>query len=123
VLYRSTRLVNWCVRLNTTLSNLEVEQTQLSGRTLLNVPGYDAKEKFEFGVITSFAYPIEGSGICGSESKDVLVLNPCSQMRRSSSQLRVQKLCLETAVSQSTQTMPATRYCRLTSCKTVLIGP
>lgn len=28
----------------------------------MNVPGYDAKEKFEFGVITSFAYPIENSG-------------------------------------------------------------
>ncbi|KAF9076843.1 tRNA synthetases class I-domain-containing protein [Rhodocollybia butyracea] len=61
VLYRANRLVNWCVRLNTTLSNLEVDQKQLTGRTLLNVPGYDAKEKFEFGVLTSFAYPIEGS--------------------------------------------------------------
>ncbi|KAI0067514.1 hypothetical protein BV25DRAFT_1961213 [Artomyces pyxidatus] len=61
ILYRANRLVNWCVQLNTTLSNLEVDQKQLTGRTLLNVPGYDAKEKFEFGVITSFAYPIEGS--------------------------------------------------------------
>ncbi|THG98479.1 hypothetical protein EW026_g3716 [Hermanssonia centrifuga] len=60
-LYRANRMVNWCVRLNTTLSNLEVDQMQLTGRTLLNVPGYDAKEKFEFGVLTSFAYPIEGS--------------------------------------------------------------
>ena len=41
----------------------QVDQKQLSGRTLLNVPGYDAKEKFEFGVITSFAYQIEGSGM------------------------------------------------------------
>lgn len=62
VIYRANRLVNWCVKLNTTLSNLEVDQKQLNGRTLLNVPGYDAKERFEFGVITSFAYPIEGSG-------------------------------------------------------------
>ncbi|CCL98448.1 uncharacterized protein FIBRA_00446 [Fibroporia radiculosa] len=61
VMYRANRLVNWCVRLNTTLSNLEVDQKQLTGRTLLNVPGYDEKEKFEFGVITSFAYAIEGS--------------------------------------------------------------
>lgn len=61
VLYRANRLVNWCVHLNTMLSNLEVDQKQLTGRTLLNVPGYDLKEKFEFGVITSFAYPIEGS--------------------------------------------------------------
>lgn len=78
ILYRANRLVNWCVKLNTTLSNLEVclpymihhcsltsfkvDQKQLTGRTLLNVPGYDAKEKFEFGALTSFAYPIEGSG-------------------------------------------------------------
>ncbi|RDB22412.1 Valine--tRNA ligase [Hypsizygus marmoreus] len=61
IIYRANRLVNWCVQLNTTLSNLEVEQKQLTGRTFLNVPGYDPKEKFEFGVITSFAYVIEGS--------------------------------------------------------------
>ncbi|KAK7696380.1 AP-1 adaptor complex sigma subunit Aps1 [Cerrena zonata] len=61
ILYRANRLVNWCVRLNTTLSNLEVEQKQITGRTFLNVPGYDAKEKFEFGVLTSFAYLIDGS--------------------------------------------------------------
>ena len=29
---------------------------------MLNVPGYDIKEKFEFGVITSFAYQLEDSG-------------------------------------------------------------
>ena len=62
MIYRANRLVNWCVKLNTTLSNLEVDQKELEGRTLLNVPGYDIKEKFEFGVLTSFAYEIEGSG-------------------------------------------------------------
>ncbi|KAJ7055019.1 tRNA synthetases class I-domain-containing protein [Mycena amicta] len=61
IIYRSNRLVHWCVKMNTTLSNLEVEQKQLTGRTLLNVPGYDAKERFEFGVLVSFAYKIEGS--------------------------------------------------------------
>ncbi|KIJ23910.1 hypothetical protein M422DRAFT_39377 [Sphaerobolus stellatus SS14] len=61
IIYRANRLVNWCVKLNTTLSNLEVDQKKLEGRTMLSVPGYDAKEKFEFGAITEFAYPIEGS--------------------------------------------------------------
>jgi valyl-tRNA synthetase len=61
IIYRSNRLVNWCVKLNTTLSNLEVENKELAGRTLLSVAGYDAKEQFEFGVIHSFAYPIEDS--------------------------------------------------------------
>jgi hypothetical protein len=44
----------------------QVDQKQLEKRTLLSVPGYDPKEKFEFGVITSFAYPIEGSGLTNS---------------------------------------------------------
>ncbi|KAF7289070.1 hypothetical protein HMN09_01355200 [Mycena chlorophos] len=61
IIYRANRLVYWCVKMNTTLSNIEVDQKQLTGRTLLNVPGYDMKERFEFGVLVSFAYPIEGS--------------------------------------------------------------
>ncbi|KAF2750725.1 valyl-tRNA synthetase-like protein [Sporormia fimetaria CBS 119925] len=58
-IYRSNRLVNWCTQLNTALSNLEVDNKELTGRTLLDVPGYD--RKVEFGVITHFKYPIEGS--------------------------------------------------------------
>ena len=34
---------------------------EVEGRTFLPVPGYD--EKVEFGVLVSFAYPIEGSGM------------------------------------------------------------
>lgn len=58
-IYRANRLVNWCTKLNTALSNLEVESKELPGRTLLNVPGYE--KKIEFGVIVYFQYPIEGS--------------------------------------------------------------
>ncbi|CAH1766226.1 10420_t:CDS:10, partial [Entrophospora sp. SA101] len=61
IIYRATRLINWCVRLNTALSNLEVENKELSGSTLLSVPGYNPEEKFEFGVLTSFAYQIVDS--------------------------------------------------------------
>jgi valyl-tRNA synthetase len=61
LLYRANRLVNWSCFLNTSLSNLEVDQISLTGRTLMNVKGYDAKERFEFGVITSFKYAIENS--------------------------------------------------------------
>ncbi|KAH8919452.1 hypothetical protein BT69DRAFT_495152 [Atractiella rhizophila] len=61
IIYRANRLVNWCVHLNTTLSTLEVDQKELAGRTFLSVPGYDPKEKFEFGVLTEFAYQIENS--------------------------------------------------------------
>lgn len=61
IIYRSNRLVNWCVRLNTALSNEEVDQFEIKGRTMLNVPGYDAREKFEFGVMVYFAWEIEGT--------------------------------------------------------------
>jgi valyl-tRNA synthetase len=57
------RLVNWCCKLNTALSNLEVDMKELEGRTLLPVPGHPEDKKYEFGVIISFAYPIENSGI------------------------------------------------------------
>lgn len=59
LIYRSNRLVNWCTRLNTALSNLEVDNKELTGRTLLDVPGYD--RKVEFGVLTHFKYPVEGT--------------------------------------------------------------
>jgi valyl-tRNA synthetase len=59
LIYRSNRLVNWCTQLNTALSNLEVDNKELNGRTLLDVPGYE--RKVEFGVLTHFKYPIEGT--------------------------------------------------------------
>lgn len=59
LIYRSNRLVNWCVQLNTTISNLEVESKDLPGRTLVEVPGYD--RKVEFGVMTYFRYQVHQS--------------------------------------------------------------
>ncbi|KAJ5122803.1 Valine--tRNA ligase [Penicillium atrosanguineum] len=58
-IYRANRLVNWCVALNTSLSNLEVENKEIEGRTLMDVPGYD--RKVEFGVLTHFCYEIDGT--------------------------------------------------------------
>ena len=58
-IYRANRLVNWCTKLNTALSNLEVVNKELPGRTLLDVPGYD--KKVEFGIIVHFKYEIEGT--------------------------------------------------------------
>ncbi|KAJ5232628.1 Valine--tRNA ligase, partial [Penicillium chermesinum] len=59
IIYRANRLVNWCVALNTSLSNLEVDNKEVEGRTLLDVPGYD--KKVEFGVLTHFTYEIDGT--------------------------------------------------------------
>jgi valyl-tRNA synthetase len=59
LIYRSNRLVSWDPTLRTALSNIEVINKDLEGRTLLDVPGYD--RKVEFGVLTYFKYPIEGT--------------------------------------------------------------
>ncbi|OCL10164.1 valyl-tRNA synthetase [Glonium stellatum] len=59
LIYRENRLVNWCTRLQTALSNLEVDNRELAGRTLIDVPGYD--RKVEFGVLTTFKYQINGT--------------------------------------------------------------
>ncbi len=59
IIYRANRLVNWCTKLNTAVSNLEVINKELSGRTLIDVPGYD--KKVEFGIIVYFKYEIQGT--------------------------------------------------------------
>ncbi|RKP00108.1 hypothetical protein CXG81DRAFT_13641 [Caulochytrium protostelioides] len=60
-IYRETRLVNWCTKLKTALSNLEVETIELTGPTMMSLPDHDPSKKYEFGTIISFAYPIENS--------------------------------------------------------------
>ncbi|XP_003747487.1 valine--tRNA ligase [Galendromus occidentalis] len=59
LIYRALRLVNWSCALNSAISDVEVDKVELSGRTLLNVPGYE--KKVEFGVLVSFAYKVENS--------------------------------------------------------------
>lgn len=59
LIYRANRLVNWSCTLKSAISDIEVDKLELTGRTLLAVPGYN--EKVEFGVLVSFAYPVENS--------------------------------------------------------------
>jgi valyl-tRNA synthetase len=61
LIYRDNRLVNWCCKLKTAVSDIEVDYIDIPKRTGVSVPGYT--EPVEFGAITSFAYPYEdGSG-------------------------------------------------------------
>ena len=46
------------------ISDIEVDNVELPGKTLMSVPGY--KEKMEFGMIVSFAHKAEW----GSEDRD-----------------------------------------------------
>jgi len=57
-IYRDNRLVNWCCTLKTAVSDIEVDYIDVPGRTMISVPGY--KEPVEFGVLLSFAYPLDG---------------------------------------------------------------
>uniref|UniRef100_A0A3B4ZFC4 Valine--tRNA ligase, mitochondrial n=1 Tax=Stegastes partitus TaxID=144197 RepID=A0A3B4ZFC4_9TELE len=58
LIYRSEALVNWSCALESAISDIEVDSKELSGQTMLFVPGYD--NKVEFGTMYTFAYPLEG---------------------------------------------------------------
>ncbi|XP_011302810.1 valine--tRNA ligase [Fopius arisanus] len=57
IIYRSNRLVNWSCTLKSAISDIEVDKVELTGKTLLSIPGYT--EKVEFGVLVHFAYEVE----------------------------------------------------------------
>eukprot|EP01100_Stratorugosa_tubuloviscum_P012307 TRINITY_DN57_c1_g1_i6.p1 TRINITY_DN57_c1_g1~~TRINITY_DN57_c1_g1_i6.p1 ORF type:complete len:1271 (-),score=628.85 TRINITY_DN57_c1_g1_i6:58-3870(-) len=60
LIYRDTRLVNWCCKLKTAISDIEVDHLVLEGKTMLSIPGY-GDNKYEFGVLVLFAYKIVDS--------------------------------------------------------------
>ena len=59
LMFRAQRMVNWVCRLRTVISDIELEELELTGPTKLKVPGYD--EPVEFGVLTEFAYVFSSS--------------------------------------------------------------
>ncbi|CAN0032499.1 unnamed protein product, partial [Heterosigma akashiwo] len=69
LLYRDTRLVNWSCTLKSAISDIEVEHLDLAGKTYLQVPGHTKHKDYKFGVLTSFAYKVEG----GAEGEELVV--------------------------------------------------
>jgi valyl-tRNA synthetase len=66
LLYRANRLGNWSCALKSAISDIEVDYLELEGRTFLDVKTHkgnpkDPTGRYEFGTMTSFAYPIEDS--------------------------------------------------------------
>ncbi|KAL1565987.1 Valine--tRNA ligase, mitochondrial 1 [Salvia divinorum] len=57
LIYRDDRLVTWDCHMQTARSDSELEEKDIKERTLLKVC---KDEIVEFGVLTSFAYPLEG---------------------------------------------------------------
>lgn len=43
LIYRANRLVHWSCALKTAISDIEVEYTDIEGKTLVEVPGYDKR--------------------------------------------------------------------------------
>ena len=66
LVYRDTKLVNWCCRLRTAISDIEVEYIDIEKRMRMAVPGHDPSKTYEFGLLTSFAYKVAGS-VTGEE--------------------------------------------------------
>jgi valyl-tRNA synthetase len=63
LVYRDVRLTNWCCKLCSGISDIEVDKIDIDGRTMLPVPGHDKDKKYEFGMLWSFAYKVDdGSG-------------------------------------------------------------
>lgn len=54
LVYREPKIVNWCGKLQTTISDLEVDHEEVGANTYLDVDG----GRYEFGVIYHFKYPI-----------------------------------------------------------------
>ncbi|KAK2829980.1 hypothetical protein Q5P01_017911 [Channa striata] len=59
LIYRSESLVNWSCALESAISDIEVDSKELSGQTMLSVPGYE--NMVEFGTMFTFAYPMENN--------------------------------------------------------------
>ncbi|XP_068455166.1 valine--tRNA ligase, mitochondrial [Clinocottus analis] len=57
LVYRSEALVNWSCALGSAISDIEVDSRELSGPSMLSVPGYE--DTVEFGTMLTFAYPLE----------------------------------------------------------------
>ena len=110
LIYRGTRLVNWCSALKTAISDIEVEtwhlllrrlstrffthqvvKKELKERTKMSVPGHGDK-KYDFGVLITFAYPVEDSG-CYHPKSSKPIAYPLLQMRRSLLPLPVSRQC------------------------------
>ncbi|KAG2185627.1 hypothetical protein INT44_002420 [Umbelopsis vinacea] len=62
LIYRDSRLVNWCCELETVISDIEVDYHEITGQTFKSLPG--RSEGVEFGVLHKFAYQVvDPSGI------------------------------------------------------------
>lgn len=56
LIYRDRRIVNWCCKLQSVVSDIEVDSKEIHGREKISIPGYS--KEIEFGVLYNIAYKI-----------------------------------------------------------------
>ena len=66
ILYRAKRIVNWCCALETAISDIELEELEISKPMKLSIPKH--KGLYEFGVLIDFAYKLKNN-----PSKEIVV--------------------------------------------------
>ena len=59
LIYRDSSLINWSCSLESAISDVEVENLEIHGKTEVAVPNYD--KNIQFGIITNIAYKVVGS--------------------------------------------------------------
>ncbi|XP_059614663.1 valine--tRNA ligase [Phlebotomus argentipes] len=59
IIYRDTSLINWSCSLESAISDVEIDNVEITGPTEISVPGYE--KNVIFGEITDVAYKVEGS--------------------------------------------------------------
>jgi valyl-tRNA synthetase len=73
LIYRSTRMINWCAYLKTAVSDIEVDVLELQGPTKVKLPGRAAEDTVTVGEIHRFAYAVEGADSDPSLPSEVVV--------------------------------------------------
>ncbi|OBZ88679.1 Valine--tRNA ligase [Choanephora cucurbitarum] len=69
LIYRDTRLVNWCCALETVISDIEVDYKDINGRTAISLPG--RSKPVEFGVLHNFSYKVVDPDLGGIDELTV----------------------------------------------------
>ncbi|KNC86197.1 valyl-tRNA synthetase [Sphaeroforma arctica JP610] len=82
IIYRDMRMCNWCVRLQTVISDIEVDSKVIEGRGRVSVPrssdqagASEGLREVEVGVMHDFAYKLAGSDSAKNGGLDELVVS------------------------------------------------
>ncbi|CAF3373526.1 unnamed protein product [Rotaria socialis] len=67
LIYRDRRIVNWCCKLQSVVSDIEVDSKEINGRTKFSIPGYS--KEIELGVLYNIAYRVIDEG----QNKEIIV--------------------------------------------------